>query len=75
MDKTIKYLEDKGFFTKLKVSTAMSDTLFERLIGIKCPEKAKREAYKDLIMREVAKDKALLNAIINDVTDEIIKHI
>ena len=75
MKKTIKYLENKGFFERLKVSSTLAETFFERVMGARCPERAKREAYKELIMRELTRDKDLLDALLDDVTDEIIKHI
>ena len=75
MENTVKYLEDKGFFARVRFSTAMTDMLFETVGEKKPSEKTKKEAYKDLIMRELAKDKALLDVVLDDVTDEIIKHI
>lgn len=75
MEKTVKYLEEKGIFTRLRTSTALTEMLFEALTKNKVSEDAKREAYRDLIMKELTKDKDLLDAVLDDVTDEIIKHI
>ena len=75
MEKTIKYLEEKGFFKRVRVSTAMTEMLFETMENKKVSEKAKKEAYKDLIMRELTRDNDLLNVVLDDVTTEIIKHI
>lgn len=74
MDKTIKYLEEKGFFKRLRTSTKLSEAVFEAT-GEKCPEKSKIEAYKDIITREISKDIGLLEIILDEVSDEIIKHI
>ena len=75
MRKTIIHLENKKFFKRVRASTAIADMFLETTEGKKLSEKVKREAYKDLIMRELANDKALLDAVLDDITDGIIKHI
>ena len=75
MEKTIKYLENNGFLKRLKLSTKTTEMLFEMMTDKKVPEEAIKKSCRDLIMREMVRDKNLLDAILDDITDEIIKNI
>lgn len=75
MDKTIKHLKAKGFLNRLRLSIAMADVIFKAAEGCDCTEKAKKNAVEQLLMKELTKDTDLLNAVIDDISNEIIKHI
>lgn len=75
MEKTIKYLEDTGFLKDLRNTAEIGNVLVEKITGEKCSEKARNKAYKDIIIKEISKNLVLLDIILNEVSDEIIKHI
>lgn len=74
MNETIKYLENKDFtkeFTKL-VST--SSTIFKEMTGGLITDGVVKEMCKALIMKEMIDDKALIEAIVNDLSEKIIEN-
>lgn len=75
MDKTIKYLEDTGFLKRLRFSKNMSEAIFDKLVSVKLPDEAKKETYKAIIYKEIQKDMDLLGIVLDEVSEEIIKHI
>lgn len=75
MTNTLKWFEEHGKLKKLKATVAISDALWELANGEEIKEENKKRAIEELVTMELSKNPSLLNAVINDVTNELYKNI